>query len=280
MSGLALTFNDLLRLEGIDPASVVLARHQDRKRQTKTLSLYGVWNDERSVFEAYQAIQKHPRFGKQPGQLVASFVVTPHPENATLFVGLYSVDDVSKAPDGSVDPVFGNDVSGMFQYGLSRDERLSTYVAKLRIDWGAANIVWCQRAANKDKHVTEIRPETEPPFPGFESFVCEIEAVERLPVSWVETLRNVKGVYLLVDRESGKQYVGSAQGQDNLWGRWCDYARTGHGGDRELRRLGRRPYQVTILHAVPMLSPDGDLVGTESLWKEKLMTRKFGLNAN
>lgn len=84
----------------------------------------------------------------------------------------------------------------------------------------------------------------------------------------------------MVDRESGKQYVGSAPGQDNLWGRWRDYARTGHGGDRELRTLGRRPYQVTILHAVPMLSPDDDVVDTESLWKEKLMTRKFGLNAN
>jgi hypothetical protein len=216
----------------------------------------------------------------EPGQSVASFVVTPHPENATLFIGLYSVDDVGTAPDGSVDPVFGNDVSGTFQYMLSRDDRLSTYVGKLRIAWGAGARSWRQLAVNQDKRVTEIRGETEPAFPGFASFECDIEEVERLPGSWMDTLRNVKGVYLLVDRESGKQYVGSALGQDSLWGRWREYARSGHGGDRELRKLGRRPYRVTILQAVPMISPDDDVLATESVWKEKLMTRTFGLNAN
>ena len=278
MSGLALTFNDLLRLAGIDPASVVLVRHQDAARQTRKLSLYRVWKDGDGVLEAYQAIQ-HRRVFK-PGQLVASFVVTPYPENATLFVGLNSVDAVGTAPEGSVDPVFGNDVSGMFQYALSPDERLLTYVGKLRIAWGAGTRSWRQLAANQDKRVIEIRSETEPAFPGFASFGCAIEDVERLPASWVDTLRNVKGVYLLVDQESGQRYVGSALGRDSLWGRWCDYARNGHGGDRELRRLGRRPYRVTILQAVPMISPDDDVLATESLWKEKLMTRRFGLNAN
>jgi hypothetical protein len=279
MSGLALTFNNLLRLEGIDPASVVLVRHQDSKRQTRTLSLYSVWKAGDGRFEAYQAIQ--PRPVSTPGQLVASFVVTPDPENATLFVGLYSVDGVSTERRGLVDPVFGNVLPDRLQYALSRDERLSTYVGKLRIDWGRGALSWHQRAPNRDKQVTEIRAETEPPFPGFERFKWNIDDIERLPASWVDTLRIVKGVYLLVDRESGERYVGSAQGRDSLWGRWRDYARNGHGGDTELRKRGRRPYQVTILHAVPMLLPDVDVVDTESLWKEKLMTRKpFGLNAN
>ena len=216
----------------------------------------------------------------EPGQLVASFMVTPHPDNATLFVGLYSVDGVGTVPQGSADPVFGNDVSGMFQYVLIRDQRLGTYVGKLRISWGPGTRSWRERAGNQNKPVIEIRSETEPAFPGFAAFECDVESIERLPASWIDTLRNVKGVYLLLDRESGKQYVGSALGQDSLWGRWRDYARDGHGGDRELRKLGRRPYRVTILQAVPMISPDDDVLATESLWKEKLMTRQFGLNAN
>ncbi len=194
--------------------------------------------------------------------------------------GEHPVDDVGTAPEGATVPVFGNDVSGMFLYALSRDERLSTYAGKLRIAWGPGTRSWRQAAANQDKRVTEIRSETDPAFPGFASFACDIEDVERLPASWLDTLRNVKGVYLLVDRESGARYVGSALGRDSLWGRWCDYARDGHGGDKELRRLGRRPYRVTILQAVPMISPDDDVLATESLWKEKLMTRTFGLNAN
>ena len=48
----------------------------------------GVWKDGGGLLEAYQAIQG--RRVVEPGQFVASFVVTPHPENVTLFVGLYS----------------------------------------------------------------------------------------------------------------------------------------------------------------------------------------------
>ena len=251
------SFNDLLRLEAIDPADVALVRHKDAAHQTRTLSLYRVWKDGAGLLEAYQAIQKQNVFKHDP--LVAGFVVTPHSENATLFVGLYSVDDVGTEPEGAVDPVFGYDVSRWFHYTMNRDERLSTYVGKLRVAWGTGTRAWHQLARNQNKPVTEIRSETEPVFPGFASFECNIEEVERLPASWVDTLRNVKGVYLLVDRESGKQYVGSARGPDSLWGRWCDYARNGHGGDRELRKLGRRPYRVTILQAVAMISPDDDV---------------------
>ena len=59
-----------------------------------------------------QAIQRRRAF--EVDQLVACFVVTPSPENATLFVGLYSVDGVASVAEGALDPVFGNDVSGMF----------------------------------------------------------------------------------------------------------------------------------------------------------------------
>jgi hypothetical protein len=75
MSALALTFDYLLRLEGIDPMSVVLVRHQDAACQTRTLSLYRLWKDGSGVLEAYEAIQHRRVF--EPRQLVASFVVTP-----------------------------------------------------------------------------------------------------------------------------------------------------------------------------------------------------------
>ena len=277
-SPLPLTFNDLLQLEGVKPAEVVLVRHQDASRQTRTQSLYKAWKDGEGLLERYQAIQHRRVF--EPGQLVASFVVTPHPENQVLFVGLFHVDDVGAAPAGTPDPVFGHDVSGAFLYDIRPDDRLAGYIGKLRIDWGPGARSWRQLARRQNKPVTEIRSDDEPPFPGFAAFQCDIEEINRLPLRWVDTLRNVKGIYLLVDRENGKQYVGSALGEDSLWGRWRDYAATGHGGDIELRRAGRRPYRVAILHAVPMVVPDEDVLTRESLWKEKLMTRTFGLNAN
>jgi hypothetical protein len=90
-------------------------------------------------------------------------------------------------------------------------------------------------------------------------------------------LRAVKGVYLLVCPDTGKQYVGSAKGDDSLWGRFTEYARTGHGGNVELIQRGRRNYLVSVLEVV---NSDLGIERVEEAWKQKLMTRKFGLNKN
>jgi len=90
-------------------------------------------------------------------------------------------------------------------------------------------------------------------------------------------LSSVKGVYLLVCKETGKQYVGSAKGEESLWARFEDYWRTGHGGNLELKSRGRRQYQATVLEVV---NSDEGIEGIESAWKSKLMSRKFGLNGN
>ena len=55
--------------------------------------------------------------------------------------------------------------------------------------------------------------------------------------SWQTALGNQKGVYLLIDSKTGKQYVGSAYGQDMLLGRWEQYIKTSHGGNKELKIL-------------------------------------------
>ena len=93
----------------------------------------------------------------------------------------------------------------------------------------------------------------------------------------------MKGVYLLVDVESGQQYVGSAKGADSLLGRWLEYANGGDGGDVRLKavaRHGRRHYQVSVLEVVDGNTPDDTIEQIESYWKSKLLTRRFGLNAN
>lgn len=98
-----------------------------------------------------------------------------------------------------------------------------------------------------------------------------------MSLPWQEVLKSVKGVYLLVCKETGKQYVGSAKGEESLWGRFLDYARTGHGGNVELRQRGSRQYRVTVLEVV---NSDTGIERVEEAWKQKLMSRKFGLNKN
>lgn len=72
-----ITFNDVLRSAGVDPAGVRLARHQDTR--TPRRSIYATWKSPGGPeqVEEYQAVQDRNRF--EVGGFVASFLVTPPP---------------------------------------------------------------------------------------------------------------------------------------------------------------------------------------------------------
>ena len=105
--------------------------------------------------------------------------------------------------------------------------------------------------------------------------------------SWKSALSKVKGVYLIVDILTGKQYVGSAYGDECIWQRWSNYAKDGHGGNVELKELlknngvdYRYNFKYSILEVCNMNLGNEYIIGRESYWKEVLMTRHFGLNKN
>jgi len=270
-----LTFNAILRHEGIDVKLVRLVRHQDTRRPGRPTP-YNLWRANDGRFETYQRIQRRRVF--TVGDLLASFVATP--TNETLFAGLYSVDGCGQVPPGTIDPIAQDDedVVGMHFYDVRRDDRLKDYAGHLTIDWGEGFRAWVQRADRREKKILEMRREVrELPFPGFARFHWDVDQITTIPLMWQEVLRSVKGVYLLVCKETGKQYVGSAKGEQSLWGRFVDYARTGDGGNVELQRRGAKPYQVSVLEVV---NSDVGIEELEEAWKQKLMSRTFGLNAN
>ena len=80
----------------------------------------------------------------------------------------------------------------------------------------------------------------------------------------------------------GARYVGKADGEDNLLGRWRAYGATGHGGNARLRGRDPASFRFTILELVsPTAAPDVTMA-LEASWKRRLHTRdsRFGLNAN
>jgi hypothetical protein len=268
-----LTFNAVLRHEGIDPKVVRLVRHQDKRRAGRPTP-YNLWRANDGRFETYQKIQGRKVF--DVGNILASFVVTP--SNQTLFVGLYSVVGIGRAPPGIVDPIGQHDVSGAQFYDIRFDQRLDDLAGRLIIDWGDGFRAWVQRAGRRDKSVLEIKREiTDPQFPGFTGFCWDVDEIASIPLTWQEILKSVKGVYLLVCKETGRVYVGSAKGEESLWGRFVEYARTGHGGNVELKRRGHGSYQVTVLEVV---NSDTGIERIEAAWKKKLLSREFGLNEN
>ncbi len=70
--------------------------------------------------------------------------------------------------------------------------------------------------------------------------------------------------------------IGSATGDDRLWGRLLQYA-DGHGGNVALRAGDRRRLQFSVLQVA---SSEGEALRLEIAWKQKLLSRERGLNRN
>ncbi len=270
-----ITFNNLLQAEGIDPARVKLVRHQDHRYGQRTP--YQLWRAADGRFELYQRVQGRAVF--KDATLLASFVASPL--NETLFVGMFQINGVGRAPAGQVDPASLEEVGGYNFYDLREVPQLADYRGRLIVSWGAGYRAWVQRAKNRDKPVVEIRRVvSEPPFPGFLEFSSKVSALASVPQSWRAILAAVRGVYLMSDPTSGKQYVGCAGGPTGFWGRWEDYVASGHGGNRRMRDLPPGDYNVSLLEIVSSSTTDRELLDVEMRWKQKLLSREFGLNAN
>ena len=128
-------------------------------------------------------------------------------------------------------------------------------------------------------------------FLGFDQVNIDYKTLKHIVLdnilSWKSALSNVKGIYLIVDTLAGKQYVGSAYGDDCIWQRWANYAKDGHGGNVELKELLKANgeeykynFKYSILEVCNMNLGNEYIIEREVHWKEVLLTRQFGLNKN
>lgn len=128
-------------------------------------------------------------------------------------------------------------------------------------------------------------------FLGFDQVNIDYKTLKHIVsdsiASWKAALSNVKGIYLIVDTFSGKQYVGSAYGDECIWQRWVNYAKNGHGGNVELKKLLKKNgedykynFKYSILEVCNLNLGNEYIINRETHWKEVLLTRKFGLNKN
>lgn len=109
--------------------------------------------------------------------------------------------------------------------------------------------------------------------------------VEQNVESWRGALSNVSGIYLITDTKTGKQYVGSATGEEGIWQRWCNYSNNGHGGNKYLMAVLKekgedyvKNFQYTVIEIADTHASNKDILERESYWKEVLRTSDFGYN--
>ncbi|WP_051638451.1 GIY-YIG nuclease family protein [Butyrivibrio sp. NC2002] len=113
------------------------------------------------------------------------------------------------------------------------------------------------------------------------------ETVDNHYPDYYKALSCVKGIYMIVDGNTGKLYVGSAYGKDGIWGRWSSYSETYHGQNEELLKLYHeygadyfQKFKYIILQVLPMKLSDREVIDRENAYKQRYMTREFGLNNN
>lgn len=119
------------------------------------------------------------------------------------------------------------------------------------------------------------------------SFTELREVIDGHYSDYYKALSMVKGIYMIVDGNTGKLYIGSAYGDDGIWGRWSSYANSFHGGNLELKKLFEEygenyfeKFKYIILHILPMKISDKEIIELESKYKNRFLTKEFGWNDN
>jgi hypothetical protein len=138
-------------------------------------------------------------------------------------------------------------------------------------------------------------------FGGYEE-VCktytELKRIINHP-EWWAALSNIYGVYVITDRATGKQYVGSAYGENGVAGRWSVYLHSGYDKDEKetgeypnlkltalVKEKGLKYVQKNFQYALLEFYPKNEAgrkkaLSRETYWKEVLQTRgEFGYNSN
>lgn len=157
------------------------------------------------------------------------------------------------------------------------------------------------REVKFEKHYDDIevvelfdKPYSSHIFPGYENIDFSFEQIKDIinkeSPDWKSALGNMKGIYMLTDRNTGKRYIGSAYGDRGIWSRWSEYCSNGHGGNVQLRSLVEKNgmeyvetyFKFTLLEIHPMFILDEIIIQREQFWKDVMMSgnKRFGYNSN
>lgn len=284
--------NDLLEKVGLDPKLGMVMRHRP-KEPTFRKALCSLAAEEPAIYNAYQSCH-HEAAERALGR--AAFLVSfvGHEPGKAIFVGIYHVDgwcNITGKKWAALETsrrLVGLGVQGpehdrrLRLFNLVRTEELAAWRGRLLVNWPPPERSWWRWAGRNLIKVDSIHPESilveDVPDPN--ELVLTWEELQSLPRSWQHAMAQWRGIYLILDRASGKGYVGSAYGHDNLLARWRSYARTGHGSNVDLKGRDPRKFTFAILQLVAQDLPPEKVVHLESSWKKRLGTREFGLNGN
>ena len=224
------------------------------------------------------------RFGFKDVDYIVSFI--GEESTSSRFVGVFKNNGVLKEIEN-----YKGEAQAKFDF--SELDGFQLLKERVVIDWNNP-VSWLQGFNNKMPVIRIDRGLQEnniPVFTSFEDVVLNYNQLKLIFESnnkeWKAKLESCNCIYLILDKLTGKQYVGSTYNTRGIWGRWEIYANTGHGFDKDLESLinndaayAQKYFQWCILETLPLKILEEHAIDRESLYKRKFGTREFGYNNN
>lgn len=190
-------------------------------------------------------------------------------------------------------------MEGVSVYDIQEIEGFEALKDKVVIEWGKGTLQWMQNWTT-EKAVTRIEQKGDvdgvPPFSRYEDVILNLSQLRKVvkDKEWQSKLESVNCVYLILDKGTGKQYVGVTYKdmkpgiKNGILGRWTEYAMTGHGNNKLLVALladkgisyAEQNFQWTILETLSLNVTPKVAIDRESLYKKKFGTKEHGYNEN
>lgn len=285
--------NDLLTKAGLDPMGIMVMRHRPTEKDLREV-LPWLAAERPDVYNAFQSNHGETvETSLSRATHLVSFI--GHEPRHAVFVGIYTVDGAKRTSASEFWKIPHNDTlrslgtrgpkdgRDSLWFDLGQSDHLQSWKGRLVIEWTGIERSWWRWAGRNSLPVHAIHEESllVPRLPDWHTLALGWQELQLLPSSWKQALAQWRGIYFIFDRESRLGYVGSAYGEENLLGRWTNYAASGHGGNRLLRGRNPEHFVFSILQRV---SPDMDanqVIAVENSWKDRLQSRApCGLNEN
>lgn len=247
-------------------------------------SVYKLYRTDYALFKEWQSEQSDSKM-KNVDYLVV-FLAEEGCE--CRFIGVYRNYGPKRAT--------GNGVS---EYAIEEVEGFEGLKDKVVIDWGKGTLSWMQnwQSTKNVRRIDQVNTGDDIPyFIRYEDVILSFSQLQKVveDKEWKSKLESLNCVYMILDKETGKQYVGVTYKdmkpgiKNGILGRWTEYAKTRHGNNKLLVALlaekgisyADQNFQWTILETLPLNVTPKVAIDRESLYKKKFGTREYGYNEN
>ena len=292
MNNNAIYLNDIFNLKNFDISDIKLVFNMHPGTGNDHISFLSRWNSNVDISERDVGFSYWSHFGSSSkntknfkvGQICLGFIRLTG--NKYLFITAGKITSIPDEPGPcEYKPLHEFDgYIGRLIAVIDKGNTYGRYVFNLKPFWDDKRIKVLEILSSEYKQLE---------FPGYSNVLLKFDELMNILTGeqhalYRSHLAAVSGIYLLTDTHSGKMYVGSAYGIDGIAQRWNCYLNTQTGNNKKLIELYNEKgvqyfkdnFKFTILEVFDKKTDSKIIINSESMWKNKLMTREFGYNNN